>query len=193
MKGFLFLALIVFSAGLKANQGTNQGTLQLRAAAFFPSSNVFRDVYGRAVGDYQIEAGMKVSCLWELWANMSEFKKRSSRHGCRSNCEVTNFSMGLKYIFPMNAKVLVYAGLGPVFGKVDLLQRSCGREGQRHRIKSAFGLVLKSGMRYTFYQTIFIDLFADYFYQPVHHQRLRDDRLRGVGGVKTGAGLGFAF
>lgn len=166
-----------------ASLGAYEGTLQVRAAAFFPTSHKFTRVYGDVLPDYQAEAGLVFENPYELWTNVDWFTKhRSASSCCKTRVDVTNGSFGVKYVFDNQ----FYVGLGPTFGKIVLHNKTCC--GNEHKSKFAAGLVVKSGFRYPVSTSLFLDVFADYLYQPVHFHHTVD-----VGGFKVGAGLGTYF
>lgn len=78
-------------------------------------------------------------------------------------------------------------GAGPSFGRIWLKNKPHYREDER-TTKTVFGGVVKSGIYYTITDCLFLDLFVDYLYQPVHF-----DKHVNIGGVKIGAGIGVKF
>ena len=46
-----------------------ENSLELRTDAFFPSSNLFRNIYGHVGTDYELEYAIRGKSPWGAWAN----------------------------------------------------------------------------------------------------------------------------
>jgi len=163
-------------------------SFELRSAAFFPINDRVQKIYGHAWPDYQIEVALPLCSCVDLFANGEYFNKKGHLHeNCHghSRLEAINFSTGLTGHHCFCSCWQVYAGLGVLLGEINLKDHTrC--HGSSSQDKFAVGGVLKTGIHYFISQNIFVDLFADYQYQPVRfHHRTVD-----VGGVKIGVGLG---
>lgn len=160
---------------------------EFRAAAFIPSSHTFRDLYGDVLPCYAIEFGVPMYCNFAGWANADWFQ-RNKRHDCisKSSVNVYNFSFGLKYVYTTCSNLNLYLGIGPSFGGICLKNKSTGY--RETSSKFIAGLVVKSGIGYTFCSGVFVDVFLDYLYQPVRFHKRID-----IGGVKAGLGVGYTF
>lgn len=166
-----------------------QTTFALRSAAFFPISQRFRDVYEDIHPDYQAEASLKLARHLELWENIDYFSKRKYENSCyKTKIKVFNYSLGLKKVYSFSRKLDAYYGLGVSLASLELRNKSCCRVGWERKRKLAIGGVFKSGLRYHFDSRLFLDVFLDYLYQPVHLNHHVD-----IGGLKGGAGLGVKF
>lgn len=173
--------------------GLERWSLKLRTAAFFPFSSRFRQAYRPVGPDIQVEGSIKLPRdIFEAWANVDSFFQRGSNygpHGCKRVGNIVNLSFGLKVSYRLCGPWEIYAGLGPSFGWMDIWvdpNRSC-----KHNVfrRWAYGVVAKSGVYYYISTTVFLEAFADYLFQPVHHQNLNID----VGGLKVGIGLGVSL
>lgn len=164
-----------------------EGSLQVRAATFFPMAQVVKETYQTVIPDFQVEAGLRYANNYELWTNL-DWLGVSKHEGscCKSRCEITQASFGLKYYTHLSDETELYLGVGPSFGKTCLYNQAF--DFSEKKSKFAVGAVFKSGLRHYFYSNLFFDFFIDYLYQPVHLRKTVD-----VGGLKTGLGLGFAF
>ncbi len=181
----LILSLICGICQLEAFDGA--ANVEVRAAAFFPASSRCREVYGNVSPDFQIQAAASYCGCYEVWTNVDCFYHYRRQNSCCNSSEtVINGSVGLNYVIPFCGCMDAYAGIGAAFGHIILKNETCCRD---ERVsKYAFGGVLKSGMRYYFDNCVFVDLFFDYIYQPVHFHKTID-----VGGPKLGLGLGTSF
>lgn len=161
-------------------------TVELRAAAFFPSSDRFRDIYGKVIGDIQIEASTQWPGCLESWVNLDFLSKHGKSIGGEdpTKVNIANVSFGINMPYQF-CEYTFYIGIGPSFSRIWLKNQSCSEEKVS---KLAYGGVLKSGVCYFLTECIFLDVFVDYLYQPVHFETKVD-----IGGFKIGAGLGVAF
>ena len=79
-----------------------------------------------------------------------------------------------------------YIGIGPSFSRIWLKNKPrCSHDTIS---KWAVGGVLKTGVYYCINRYVFMDIFVDYLYQPVHFEKHVD-----IGGVKVGLGIGAKF
>ncbi len=164
-----------------------KNTFQVRVDAFFPASDRFRHIYGTVAPSYEVEASRKLNSFIDIWANFDWFFKHGEA-GCHTSTEITvaNGSFGIKFPFKISKHVKVYVGLGPTFAGVWLENKThCDH---KHISKFSFGGIAKSGFIFSLNKHVFFDLFADYFYQPVHYKKHVN-----VGGLRTGLGLGYKY
>ena len=165
-----------------------QNSIEIRSAAFFHSSKRFRDIYGTVSGNYQIEASTKLYDCIDGWANFDWFSKHGKSVGFNdpTRVSIANISLGIKFPYQFCEQFTPYIGIGPSLSRIWLKNKSqCSRETVS---KLAIGGVLKTGVYYFINRHIFIDVFVDYLYQPVHFETNVD-----IGGIKTGVGVGFKF
>lgn len=165
-----------------------QSSVEIRGAAFIPASQRFRNIYGDVGPSYQIEASTKLCNCLDGWANIDWFTKNGKSIGCKQSTRINiaNLSFGIKYPFCICEKYTAYFGAGPSLGGVWLKNDSLCTS--KHPSKWAFGVVLKSGINYSITQCIYLNVFVDYLFQPVHFDSNVD-----IGGLKTGLGIGMRF
>lgn len=163
-------------------------TIQFRGAAFFPASKRFREVYGHAGANYQIEASTKVNSSLEAWVNLDWYMRNHHIiQSCSSRVKIANFSLGLKYVHTFTDYLDGYLGLGPSLGWLSIHNRSWFMSQRRSRF--ALGAVFKGGLRLYVTKNLFLDLFADYLAERVHFNNHHVQ----IGGLKTGVGVGVRF
>ncbi len=165
-----------------------RSSFAFRSAAFFPLSDRFREIYGDAGVDYQLEASTKIYGCCDAWVNFDWFSKHGKSVGLHDSTRISigNTSLGVKFPYRISKTWTIYVGIGPSFGRIWLKNKSyCP---PHHISKWAYGGVLKTGVDFFFTEHLFLDVFADYLYQPTNFKTHVD-----VGGVKVGAGLGVKF
>lgn len=163
-------------------------TLEIRAAAFFHSSDRFRDIYGNESGCYQLEASAKLYKCWDSWANLDWFSKHGKSENFKepTKVRIVNFSFGVKFPYQLSKDFTAYVGIGPSFARIYLKNKL--HHDHESLSKLASGGVLKTGIYYTLTSRVFMDFFLDYLYQPVKFDSSID-----IGGLKVGLGIGARF
>lgn len=166
---------------------------EARVAAFYPTSRKFRRVYQEWDADYQLEISKPICWGFSGWINGSFLTEKGRGHANRghhsSHIDIIPISFGAKYSYCINPCLKVYAGLGATYTFLRIRDNSPFV--RRHLDKEAWGGIAKSGLQYI-WNAFFIDLFADYLYQPFDFSsssRIQRNRVN-VGGVKFGIGLG---
>ena len=183
-----FVILLMLPIIVQANLRENPNSLKIRAAAFIPTSKLFREIYQTVGPCIELEYAYRFRDYLEGWGNFDWFFKHGRSVGLNNptKVKVANFSFGLK--FPYNIKQCheVYIGTGPSISGIWLTNKSCC--GCEKVSKPAGGIIVKSGYYYNFSKHLFLDFFADYLYQPIHFQHRVD-----IGGLKMGIGFGGKF
>lgn len=179
-----------------------ESTVEIRTAAFYHTSKDFRDIYGDFGPSYQIEFSVSCNCCYAWWGNFSWFNKdgTSTGNNCSNvvpNCDcsghpstrvnIANISFGIKFPYCICERLVGYVGIGPVLGNI-WLKNYITRSYVEKTSKLALGVIGKLGVDYYLTQCLFVDLFVDYLYQPVHFDKQVD-----IGGIQAGVGLGFSF
>lgn len=174
--------------------------VKVRGAAFIPQSKLFRDIYGKVAGTFDVEVATSVLPHVDLWANIDGLVKHGRSLGLNSPTRIgmTHVSLGVKFPYALSqrwvlpggrfeTRWVLYAGAGISFASVWLKNKS---PFTWERInKGTVGGVIKSGAYCFVTDRVFLDLFADYLVQPTHF----NPRYVNTGGLKVGAGLGTSF
>ncbi|MGK5594677.1 MAG: hypothetical protein ACSNEK_04885 [Parachlamydiaceae bacterium] len=183
-RSLFFYIFFIFSAMLHADTGAS---LKYRTAGFFPVNQLVKHIYGDVIPNYQLEFSQSISPKIALWANADLFHEHGKVGHCgTSKIYAVNFSIGPKLVYPFSNNFNLYVGIGPNIARICL--RNGSRCGPHHDYKVAFGGILKSGVEVSVYQSVFLDIFADYLYQPVDFRETVD-----IGGWKVGVGIGAKF
>jgi outer membrane protein len=165
-----------------------KNSIEIRADAFFPSSHLLRSIYGRVGPSYEIEACRTFNSIVTGWANFDVHFASGGIAHCNTSTKLwlINGGFGVKFPYQISSNIGVYLGAGLSFGGIWLKNKSrCDNE---KISKFAMGYVAKSGFIFSLHRQVFLNLFADYLYQPVHFNRHVN-----LGGVRTGIGLGYNF
>lgn len=174
-------------------------TIEARAAAFLPTGDRFRDVYGNVGVSLQIESAriLKKHHNIGVWENLEWIfmdGKSLPSHGS-TKIDILNLSAGVKFIrYSYKGDFLLNAAIGPDVGFVFIENKlrcctGCDKPRYReHKFKAAIGGIVKTSAQYFIAKNFYFDLFADYLYLPVHFGRTEN-----CGGFKLGAALGGRF
>lgn len=183
---FLMMFLAIFLGNIYPITAEMQDIkCEIRSAAFYHSSNRFREIYGDVGVNYQLEASTCLNPCLDGWINLDWFSDDATIKEChaRTKANIASVSFGLKYPYQFCDKFIGYIGVGPSISRIWLKNKNqCEHEKVS---KLAFGCILKTGIYYFINCNVFIDFFADYLYQPVHFEKRVD-----IGGIKTGIGIG---
>lgn len=178
----LLLSFLLLAASLSATT-----TIEVRGSAVIPTAHRFRHVYGNTLASYGIEASTTLCNDLILWDNFDRVDKRRHLSGCgHSRIHLTTYSLGLKKAFCVRECLSSYLGLG--LSLADIRIKNTQTSYTSHSRKTSLGLVLKSGLVLSLTDCLFLDLFADYYYQPVHYHHNTN-----AGAFRLGLGLGIAL
>ncbi len=162
--------------------------LELRAGAFIPNSSLYENIYGKLSPNFQLQSTIKCSDCFEYWTNFDWVVKHGHSIGFNdpTTVNIVNYSLGVNFLYDFGYRSTFYLGIGPSIGRIWVKNKSaCLKE----KIAKTFVAgVLKTGVYHDLSDYIFIDLFLDYLYQPVHFQKYVD-----IGGFRVGFGLGVKF
>lgn len=162
--------------------------VEARIAAFFPSNHLYREIYGKALPVYQIEASKTLCDHIGVWANFEFYTWDGKSVGKRdfTRINMVNFSFGARFTYLINYCNEMYFGIGPCIGNVWIKNHShCI---PKRASKAVWGGVAKLGLWHYFNECYFLDVFVDYSIQPVRFHRHVD-----LGGLRAGAGIGYSF
>lgn len=185
----IFLMLSLLAPTISYTNENMRSELKVRGSAFIPTDCLFRDIYGSAAGNFDIEFATRAYKWLQAWANFSYFSK-DGESLCFCDCTSINvpaFSLGLKGRYEFKDWVACYAGLGLNIARIRIKDHS-SFSGTSCCSETAVGCVVKSGCDFYFTERGFVDLFLDYAYQKAEFQKEVN-----ASGVRIGAGLGVRF
>lgn len=176
---FTFSFCLIFS---------NQTRFDVRVGGFFPTYDLFRDIYGKQMLIWEIQSSTKIHQHFDIWANFDFLSKDGASVGFReyTKIEISNLSFGSNYTFKINEKMRGYLGLGLSPALLWLKNYSLTFKEKFFRI--AYGAVGKSGVQIFFPDRVFLDFFVDYLFEMIHF-----DKWKQLGGVRVGGGIGLNF
>jgi hypothetical protein len=172
--------------------------VEAKIGYFYPTDAKFRHIYSNGGGIY----GFEVSCqAWKEfygWASGSYFTQtgRSQGEHHRTRITLVPLAAGLKYVIPFCEKRLdLYGDIGFVTTYFHTHDHS------RYVIKSnskwGTGGVWRIGCLGYVYDSLFIDVFADYTYTKIHFHNTDNGRVirrtADISGFSWGAGIGYRF
>jgi len=184
------IGIFLLALGISSLASTDiEWEAKIRGAAFIPRSDLFREIYGTALGSFDGEIAGKFYKYLQAWLNINfALAHGYSLEFCNpTKLWIVNSSLGLKTPFDINDWFRVYIGLGPTFGAIRIKDES-EFTGCSSSTKSSIGFVAKSGMDFFFREHWFIDIFADYVYQKAAFEKDVN-----ASGLRIGAGIGIKF
>lgn len=194
MKKALIVLLTFISLPLVAIDWQCGWDAEVRVAAFRPTSRRFREIYGQWGAEFQVEASKLICGPYYGWFNVGWYPKDGHSIGLhdKTRIDLVPIRFGAKYMFCLTPKLNGYVGLGATLTYLSIHDHS---HTIRHTTRWGAGGIVKTGLRYAIMQCLFVDLFADYSYEPFsfnskHHIKRKD---ADVGGLMLGAGLGYSF
>ncbi len=182
----LLITFFVFSQSIVAASGEIR--FDGRVAAFFPTNHIFRQLYGKAIASFEIEAARSFCDDFELWGNINwlcSHGKTLTFHD-RTNFQNLNLSFGGKQIFCLDKCTQFYLGLGLNAAYVRVHNHS---EFVRNKVyKYGVGGLAKAGFYFEPLDNLYFEAFTDYLYQVIHFEKHTQ-----IGGFKVGGGIGVHF
>ena len=173
-------------------------SMEARGAALLFLHHDLREIYGSGVPTVQLESSYTLcSDSWTscdrflLWENVGWSFKTGQSIGphYHTRLNLIPISVGIEYQIYVGKGVDFYFGIGPSY---SFLRITNDDHIDTHHIKrSQFGVVSKTGFRYTFCTNYFIDVFADYQY--TRFRKMQDSIQsinRNFSGFNLGAGFG---
>jgi len=171
-------------------------TLAFKPSYFWPQDHVFRDIHD---GGYLslLEFTYTFYKGLGIFAESGYFYSHShvTSVDIRASTSVTQVpsTIGLIYAYSIYSFWDIYAKIGPnlLYTKTEI-----NIPGLKHTIhKNTFGGTFGLGTRFKLYESWFIDIFATYLYdhKEVHDYDAGVTFRRYLGGIQTGAGLGYRF
>ena len=100
----------------------SETSLEFRSAAFFHSSDRFREIYGKVGPSYQIEATTSLYSCFDGFANIDWYSENGKSDGLnwKTNVSIANLSFGIKYPYYFNESFSAYVGIGPSISRIVL-------------------------------------------------------------------------
>ncbi|MDR2539459.1 MAG: hypothetical protein LBC45_02435 [Chlamydiales bacterium] len=185
----IFRSFLLLLSCLLLNAGSlsAETTVEVRSDAFLPAAHRFSDVYGKCRVSIGVEASTSIYEYFDLWMGYDQFNKKGHVLGCgNSKINLSTFSGGLKKSYCFHSRFIGYLGIG--FSVADVIVKNWVDPFSMRSHKTSFGGVLKSGAYIFVTEHVFFDLFADYYYQPIHYHYTTN-----CGGFRLGIGLGVSL
>ncbi len=184
-------------------------SVEARVAYFHPSSKKVRRIYSEGWADYQLEFSAPLGCNWRLWSGVSGFSRKGHSIGFYNDTrlQLIPISLGLKYVYPIAHCTSIYVGGAACYSSLRIKDHS--DYVHEHTRKRAFGGIAQVGLYYSVTDWLFLDVFADYYFQRFHFKhhsyisydgsgydsssRFVERNTLNMSGYKVGAGVGVTF
>ena len=200
-KKYIFAVLAAVNTLAHSFCGDRDVIVEIKGAAFVPTSCRFKEIYGKKAGEVGGEVTFQLAPCNDHWygfASVDYFQHcgKSIGLGNPTKVEVVPLALGLKYLFPCWYGDF-YVGLGFQPTHVKMINDSpfvapCTAQW-------GMGGIAKFGAYFDVWCNWVLDLFVDYSFVDVHCKKLCNAPAfvvplkAKVDGVVVGAGLGYRF
>lgn len=190
-----FIALSTFSL---SKTEAREFLLEGKAGYFYPTNDLFRELYGDGKGIYGAELTGEICNSFYGWASVNYFSDSGHSIGLSdpTKIRIIPVGLGVKYMCPLNCFTRFYFGGG--FLATHLHTHDFESPIVIPRVdKWGFGGIVKTGFLVFLSKCWFIDVFADWSYMHIDfHNTEGYDVIRldaDLSGFSGGAGIGYRF
>jgi outer membrane protein len=179
-----------------SQQEKKQLLIEAKVAAFIPTDQTFKKIYGSTGGIYGLEATFSLHACLSAWASADYFSQQGHSIGGDDPTQVTlvPLGLGLKYFFRVK-RVDFYLGAGLLGAYLHLHDHS--PYVIQHLSKWGIGGVAKIGALYHLKEHLFVDVFTSYSHLNIdfHHTHHGEVicKAADLSHVSIGAGIGYCF
>jgi hypothetical protein len=197
MKKFLclLLPLVLFAGNGAANfRVKNSPLLEVKGGYFIFATDKMRDIYNWGGGSLQLATSIPVWKWLSIYAAGGFQESFGRTHPFHQFARLRQIpgDLGIKTIFSAQDRIQFYLTIGPRYfymqqkSRISDLYRTVSRNG--------VGCFANSGFNFYPWKRVFIDLFAEYSYEPISSHVAHDFGLSPqVGGFLFGGGIGYRF
>jgi len=180
----------------KPKRSPKEVLLELRGAYYYPTSDLFRDIY-KGAGMGSVELSVQAGKGFYPWLSFSYIGASgvSTDEHEKTRIYMLPIGLGLKYIFLRDRRLRPYLGLGMVvayshlFNDTDLIDRI--------QTDWSIGGIAKVGALAFATRRLFFDLFIDYTYLKANYGSSNGDGVFSnkvnLSGLAFGGGIGIRF
>lgn len=193
----IIVLLAVLASLTSVKTEAREYLLEGKAGYFYPTSDLFRDIYGDGNGIYGAEFTAQICNALYGWASVNYFSDsgHSIGLGDPTKIRIIPVGLGLKYMIPLNCFARFYVGGG--FLATHLHTHDESPFVIPHVNRWGFGGIAKSGFLIALSRCWFLDIFGDwsYMHMDFHNNhgfpvvRINAD----LSGFSGGAGIGYRF
>jgi len=190
-------ALVALTIFISASLICRDVLLEFKGAAFLPTNDCVKDIYGDASALYGPEITFQLCSErnWYGFASADFLSKKGHSIGLCTPTEmkIVPLGFGLKYFVPFCYGDF-YVGLG--FQPLHLKTINCVTTGTQTTSKWGFGGIAKIGAYFDVSCHFFIDLFVDYSFVSVGCNQCTAGTIPvkvNMNGAVVGAGIGYRF
>ncbi len=173
-----------------------EDTLEFRSGYFHFASHTAKKIYGNGSTDIEVENIFKINSFCSIWANFNYCWKEGLSLSIENKTRLYfyTWSLGPKlFLSVIHSYVDLYIGVGPTISYVHVRDYTNYLPPTTNR--ASVGCVGKLGLLIYPYKRLALDVFFDYYYQPVHTRKSSTvtQSYLNLGGFRTGAGIGYIF
>lgn len=170
--------------------------IEARAGYYYLMDKTARKIYQNGMPEYQIEAAFLYYNPWVIWVNGGYMTQKGHSIGLDNPTRMwmVPVAIGAKYVFELECGFDAYLGLGATYSFLHTKDDS--PYVHKYVKKNAFGGVARSGMRYKYCESWFVEGFIDYTYTKFNFRGNEDNIIRknfDMSGFLFGAGIGCTF
>ncbi len=173
-----------------------QNFFQLRGGCFHLSNSAAREIYGPVLADIEAENALQNCTRFSTWINLNYTTKKghTAQLSSPTRLHLGTLSLGPKAFFHLKSpRAQFYLGLGASGAYVHIQDTTNYLPPKT--IRWSLGCVGKSGFLLQCTESLFFDLFCDYYYQPTKTRKSSSLTQSSIdlGGVRAGLGIGYRF
>lgn len=175
-------------------------SLELRIGGFYPLKKKPRRIYKEVWGSIGLEATKTLCKNLQAWLGFDYIfsNGQSTVLKKKSNFNLLPLSLGVSYLQPITCNTIAYLGIGGTYS--FLLLRNHSRFFRKRVNESAFGGIAKTGLYFCLWDSVYADLFVNYFYHYFtfsKHKSSNGGFLErnnvNLSGINLGLGLNVTF
>jgi len=170
----------------------------VKVSAFFPTSKKICRIYSSVMPYYELEINKNFCENWQFWLGGGYVSDRGKALGCKTKTSMwlVPLSTGLKYLYPLNQCLNLYAGAGACYSLFHTKDSS--RYVHKNNFQDTLGGIFKLGCFFNLTGQLFGDVSLEYLYQrfSFSHHSSRHYTLRhhvDMSGFKIGGGIGCRY
>lgn len=170
--------------------------LEMKAGYFFFASSEMRDVYSSGGFALELSGSCPIYNWLQIYGSMGYLQASGTSQGGDQSTTIWQLpiDLGLKPVFNIASFIQYYIAIGPRYFYVH--QHNDSFFVDQNLGKSGIGFFANTGFNFFPTRHLFIDIFAEYAYEPVSFSSSKTNvfgsRIQ-VSPVVFGAGIGYAF
>jgi outer membrane protein len=170
--------------------------LEAKFVCFYPTSHVLHEIFPGVMPGFSVEASGPIWKNFHLWGDVGYITKHGHSLGGhqKTSIHIVPITLGVEYVYRVNDSFKVYAGLGPRYFFVNVINHSDFVH--RHDTGNGLGGVFRGGALIYLKEYLALDLFVDYSLKTMEFSGSSKTIERhdlNLSGINFGIGLGYQF